>query len=124
MRALVDEGVDDGSAAADSADAPRRSAVLAALGGDAPPGRPAPPPGTAAARRSGPTPLRLAGIALVSGLLLLTHYWSFYLLGTVGLLLVLHWWRAPATPPATPRGILAIPAGGLLFLPWLGGFLY
>jgi uncharacterized membrane protein len=82
------------------------------------------PSGNGADRRSGPTPLRLAGIALVSGLLLLTHYWSFYLLGTVGLLLVLRWWRVPATRRATLRVILAIAAGGLLFLPWLGGFLY
>jgi hypothetical protein len=74
--------------------------------------------------RPRPTPLRLAGIALVAGLMLLTHYWSFYLLGSVGLLLLLRWWRAPESRPPTLRVILAVAAGGVLFLPWLGGFVY
>jgi mannosyltransferase len=71
-----------------------------------------------------PTALRLVAIALISGLLLLTHYWSFYLLGAVGLLLVVHWWRAPADRAVVGRIVVAMAAGGLLFLPWLGGFLY
>jgi mannosyltransferase len=67
---------------------------------------------------------RLAGITLVSGLLLLTHYWAFYLLATVGLLLVVRAWRQPAERGTTVRVALAVAAGGVLFLPWLGGFLY
>jgi mannosyltransferase len=67
---------------------------------------------------------RLVGIGVVSGLLLLSHYWSFYLLAAVVLLLALHWWRQPDSRAATTRVIAAIAAGSLLFLPWLGGFLY
>ncbi|HMG42465.1 MAG TPA: glycosyltransferase family 39 protein [Acidimicrobiales bacterium] len=72
-----------------------------------------------------PTLLRLGGLAVLSGLLLLSHYWSMWLLGSVGLLLLLRWWRGPADErPATVRVIVAIAAGGLLFLPWLPSFLY
>jgi mannosyltransferase len=71
-----------------------------------------------------PTGRRLAGIGLVSGLLLLTHYWSFYLLGAAGLVLAARWWRSPAKRAATGRVLVAVAAGGVLFLPWLGGFLY
>jgi mannosyltransferase len=71
-----------------------------------------------------PTGRRLAAIWLLSGLLLLTHYWSFYLLGAAGLLLALRWWRSPADRAATGRVLVAIASGGVLFLPWLGGFLY
>lgn len=71
-----------------------------------------------------PRPVRLVAVAAVSGLLLLTHYWSFYLVAAVGLLLVLRFWRVPAHRWTTGRLIAAVAAGGLLFLPWLGGFLY
>ncbi len=71
-----------------------------------------------------PRPGRLAALTLISGLLLLTHYWSFYLLGAVGLMLALRWWRAPRQRAATGRVLLAVAAGGVLFLPWLGGFLF
>ena len=67
---------------------------------------------------------RLGGVAVVSGLLLLTHYWAFYLCAAVGAVLVLRAWRQPAVRGTTVRAILAVAAGGLLFLPWLGGFLY
>jgi mannosyltransferase len=71
-----------------------------------------------------PTLGRLAGLTLVSGLLLLSHYWSIYLLIAVGSLLVLRAWRHPADRAATVRVTVAVAAGGILFLPWLGGFLY
>lgn len=71
-----------------------------------------------------PTWPRLGGLAVVSGLLLLTHYWAFYLCAAVGAVLVLRAWRQPAVRGATVRTMLAVAAGGLLFLPWLGGFLY
>jgi hypothetical protein len=71
-----------------------------------------------------PTGRRLAGLALVSGLLLLTHYWAFYLLAGLGLALVLRAWRRPGERSTTVRVLVALAAGGLLFLPWLGGFLY
>jgi mannosyltransferase len=71
-----------------------------------------------------PRPWRLAAIALVSGLLLLSHYWSFYLLAATGVVLAARWWWRPQQRARTGRVILALAAGGLLFLPWLPGFLY
>lgn len=62
-------------------------------------------------------PARLSGVAVAvcAGLLMLSHYWSFYLLGAVGIGLV---WRRQW------RAVGAVAAGGLLFLPWLPSFLY
>src|SRR5699024_5447210 len=71
-----------------------------------------------------PRPLRLLAVAVVSGLLLLTHYWSMYLLGAAGLLLLLRWWRREGDErSASLRTALAVAAGGLLFLPWVPSFL-
>jgi len=68
---------------------------------------------------------RLLALALVSGLLLLTHYWSMWLVGAVGLVLIWRWRRGPVeTRSAAFRAALAVAAGGLLFLPWLPSFLY
>lgn len=87
-------------------------------------------------RRGRDGALHLVGLALVSGALLLTHYWSFWLVGAVELVLAWRWWRsrtpgdgtpaigAAATQRAVARAFLAIAAGGLLFLPWLPSFLY
>jgi hypothetical protein len=71
-----------------------------------------------------PTRARLAGLTLISGLLLLTHYWAFYVVAAVGMVLVVRAWRRPDDRPATVRVTVAVAAGGLLFLPWIGGFLY
>jgi mannosyltransferase len=71
-----------------------------------------------------PTRGRLVALALGSGLLLLTHYWSFYLLATLGAMLAVRWWRTPDERPTTVKVMVALAAGGVLFLPWLGGFLY
>jgi mannosyltransferase len=71
-----------------------------------------------------PTWPRLVGIGFLSGLLLLTHYWSFYLLAAVALMMVGRWWLRPATRTSSLRIVVAIAAGSLLFVPWLGGFLY
>ena len=61
-----------------------------------------------------PTPLRLVAVAAVSGLLLLTHYWSLYLLAVTAAVLARPAWRVAS----------AVVAGGLLFLPWLPSFLF
>jgi hypothetical protein len=71
-----------------------------------------------------PTLPRLAGIAVVSGLLLLSHYWSIWLLGATGLLLVARWWRNADERATTLKAIVAVAAGGVLFLPWVPSFLY
>lgn len=69
-------------------------------------------------------PLALVGLALTSGALLLTHYWSFWLLGSVGIVLLLRWWRSDgADRRASWRAALAVAAGGIFFLPWLPSFL-
>lgn len=59
---------------------------------------------------------RLALVAVAAGLLLLTHYWGFYLVGaTVVALAVARRWHAAA----------AIVAGSVvLFAPWAGAFAY
>ena len=71
-----------------------------------------------------PTWGRLAALTALSGALLLTHYWAFYLLAALGALLLLRWWRVPDERPTTLRVIVAVALGAVLFLPWLGGFLY
>ncbi len=76
-----------------------------------------------------PTPLRLIGLTLLSGALLLTHYWAMWLLGAAAVGLAVHWWRArragdDAHQRATVRVLLAVAAGGLLFLPWAPSLLY
>jgi uncharacterized membrane protein len=67
-----------------------------------------------------PTLLRLAAVAVVSGLLALTHYWSFYLLAATAILLL---WRWRKGDPAGLRAVVAMLVGGVLFLPWLPSFL-
>ncbi len=70
---------------------------------------------------------RLAPVALVAGLLALTHYWALFLLAATAVtLLVLARRgadRSPATDPAT-RVLLALLCGGVVFLPWLPNFLF
>jgi mannosyltransferase len=72
----------------------------------------------AALRR--PTLLRLGAVAVVSGGLALTHYWAFYLLAVVAVVLVVAWRRGN---PVAPKVVAALVAGGVLFLPWLPSFL-
>lgn len=71
-----------------------------------------------------PTPLRLLGLAVLSGMLLLSHYWAFWLLGGIGLVLLWRWWRRPAERGTTTKVLVSIGAGGVLFLPWVPSFLY
>ena len=65
-----------------------------------------------------PTPARLGAVALVSGMLLLTHYWSLYLLAVLEAALVWRWRREPKASNAG-RVALAVVGGGVLLLPWL-----
>ncbi len=68
---------------------------------------------------------RLVALALISGVLMLTHYWSIWLLGAVGLVLVWRWRRGPLEARAAAfRAAVAVAAGGALFLPWVPSFLY
>ena len=64
---------------------------------------------------------RLIPVSIISGLLLLTHYWSIYLVAAV--VLALGWsWRG-ARHRRAGRVIVAVVLGGVLFIPWLPGFL-
>lgn len=70
-----------------------------------------------------PTAGRLATFAVLVALALYTQYWCFYLVGTVGALLLGAWWRDRAAP--APRRLLAATViGGLAFVPWLPVFLW
>ncbi|MDQ4049585.1 MAG: glycosyltransferase family 39 protein [Actinomycetota bacterium] len=73
-----------------------------------------------------PTPARVVVLGLVSGLLLLTHYWSFYLLAAVFAVLVAslirsgRWGRSAGELWAAA----GVAGGALLLLPWLPVFLF
>ena len=65
------------------------------------------------------------GVGAVTGALLLTHYWSFYLLFTVALIFFVLTRRAPVpTRDGARRGLVAMGLGSLVFVPWLPSFLY
>ncbi len=70
-----------------------------------------------------PSLARLAPVALASGLLALTHYWSLFLLGATAAVLLVLARRAPDPAPAR-RTLAGLAAGGVLFLPWLPTFLF
>ena len=73
-----------------------------------------------------PTLLRLAVVSIVAGMLLLSHYWSPFLLAAVGAGLLVRVWRArrAGADVAQPiRLAAALAAGGILFVPWLPAFL-
>src|SRR5205823_7335665 len=63
-----------------------------------------------------------AGLAIVTGLLALTHYWTLYLLATVAVMLMVLARRRHDRRCLVP--LAAMVAGGLLFVPWLPGFAY
>lgn len=72
-----------------------------------------------------PRPGNLCAVAAITGLLLYSHYWSIYLLGTVGLWLA---YSALFGRPEWRRGaraaLVAECVGGLTFLPWVPIFLF
>lgn len=70
-----------------------------------------------------PSPARLAPVSLAAGVLALTHYWALFLLAATGLLLLALAVRGPDRR-AGRRTLLALCAGGLLFLPWLPTFAF
>jgi hypothetical protein len=76
--------------------------------------------------RERPSMARLAQVTVVSGLLLLTHYWAAFLLGAAGLLLLLGAFRGadPEQRRADLRVALALALGGVLFAPWVPNMLY
>ncbi len=73
--------------------------------------------------RARPTLPRLAVVSILTGALLLSHYWAIYLLVLVVAFLVHRVRRAPGPAEGRPA-LLAVLAGTLLFLPWLPTFWY
>lgn len=72
-----------------------------------------------------PRPLRLIVLGLIAGLLLLTHYWSFYLVGVVVGALALSAHRRPEVRRSRVLAIVAIGLGSVvLFAAWVPTFLY
>jgi mannosyltransferase len=72
-----------------------------------------------------PTAANLAAVAVLTGLLLYTHYWALYLVGVTMLWLVWQAWRGPA--PRRHGARLALGAtvvGCLTFVPWVTTFVY
>lgn len=69
----------------------------------------------------------LAGVTVVTGLLLLTHYWALWLVGAV--LAALGWqaWAYRKTPARRRPPLLvagAVAGGGVFLVPWLGVMAY
>ncbi|HMF82010.1 MAG TPA: glycosyltransferase family 39 protein [Acidimicrobiia bacterium] len=69
---------------------------------------------------------RQAVVALVTALLLYTHYWSFYLIAVVGAVLVWQAWRGADADRrhAARSALVAMIAGAITFVPWVPTFLY
>jgi hypothetical protein len=70
------------------------------------------------------TMLRLVGIAVVTGALLLSHYWAMWLVAATAMVLVWRAWRSEAARGPTVRVLVAMACGGVLFLPWVPSMLY
>jgi mannosyltransferase len=70
-----------------------------------------------------PSVARLLPVTLVSGLLALTHYWSFFLLAVAAAILIGQAIRR-RTAVAPRRQLAALLAGAVLFAPWLPTFFF
>lgn len=71
-----------------------------------------------------PTKPRLAGVALVSGLLLISHYWCWFLVVSVLIMLA---FMSRSDQPRARRArlcLIAVAAGAVLVLPWAGMLLF
>lgn len=67
------------------------------------------------------------GVAATTGALLLSHYWAIYLLFVVGVSLLVVVRRAPGDSTirvGARKGLVAMAAGSVAFLPWVPSFLY
>jgi 4-amino-4-deoxy-L-arabinose transferase-like glycosyltransferase len=72
-----------------------------------------------------PTIANAGAVALVSALLLYSHYWSIYLVGVTAVWLAWQAWRGPPRRRLGARlGLGAVVVGCLAFLPWVPTFLY
>ena len=65
----------------------------------------------------------LVAVALITGALLLTHYWALYLVAATVVLLALRL-RSRETRRRAVHLLIAVAVGGLAFVPWLPSFAY
>lgn len=72
--------------------------------------------------RRRPGPLRAGVLALITGLLLLTHYWSLFLYAVVGAGVL--GWLLRTRSRRAGWSLAGLAAGALPFLPWLPSFWY
>ena len=70
-----------------------------------------------------PSPGLSAAVALLTGALLLTHYYALYTVAAVGAVLAWHAWRGEERAAAR-RALFSMMAGSLLFVPWIPVLLY
>src|SRR5579864_1678906 len=70
-----------------------------------------------------PSVRRLVSFGLLCGLLLLTHYWALYLIGALAVALLAASVRGPVRAHAR-LSLVALSAGGLLFVPWAPSFVF
>jgi len=72
-----------------------------------------------------PRPGNLVAVGVVAGLLLYSHYWSIYLLGTTMVWLLYQAWRGRQEwRRGARRALVATAIGCLTFLPWVPTFLF
>ena len=65
----------------------------------------------------------LVAVALITGALVLTHYWALYLVAATMVLLALRL-RSRVTRRRAAHLLVAVAVGGLAFVPWLPSFAY
>jgi len=70
-----------------------------------------------------PSLRRLVALGLLSGMLLLSHYWALYFVAALGVALALAAWRGRVRSTARTT-LVALCAGGLLFVPWVPSFVF
>src|SRR6185295_7782174 len=70
-----------------------------------------------------PSPGLSAAVALLTGALLLTHYYALYTVAAVGAVLAWPAWRGEERAAAR-RALFSMMAGSLLFVPWIPVLLY
>ncbi|MHB1785040.1 MAG: glycosyltransferase family 39 protein [Acidimicrobiales bacterium] len=68
----------------------------------------------------------LVKVAVVGGLLLLTHYWALFLVAAVFLVVAWHAWKDPdpGRRRKAARVLVGVAGSGIFFLPWLPTFLF